>query len=229
MPLEHIRDTHMDFMNILKSFENFIFEVVGWLYFYPRTMWLALFRPGEMMAYADDELDDLPADQYESTISPPLFLLITIVLATWAADSISGPDDPATTPALLLDWKNSLLLTASIYSVYPLVLAIALLRQQHRQIDRRALRPPFYSQCFVAAPFALANALAISLLVLEKSHSTIGGLALFAVTLIWYVVLQTRWFARQLGVSMLRAFWIAAVAILAGFVITGALLVAIFN
>lgn len=219
----------MDFMNILKSFENFIFEVVGWLYFYPRTMFLALFRPGEMMAYADDELDDLPAQQYESTISPPLFLLITIVLATWAADSISGPDDPATTPALLLDWKNSLLLTASIYSVYPLVLAIALLRQRHREIDRRALRPPFYSQCFVAAPFALANALAISLLVLENETATIGGAAIFFAALIWYFVLQARWFSHQLGVSTLRACWIAGTAIGAGFVITGAILIAIFN
>lgn len=219
----------MDFMNILKSFENFIFEVVGWLYFYPRTMFLSLFRPGEMMAYADDELDDLPADQYESTISPPLFLLITIVLATWASDSISGPDDPATTPALLLDWKNSLLLTASIYSVYPLVMAIALLRQRHRQIDRRALRPPFYSQCFVAAPFALANALAISLFALENDNAMIGGGAIFVATLIWYFILQARWFAHQLGVSTLRACWIAANAIVAGFAITGGIIVSVFG
>ena len=102
------------------------------------------------------------------------------VLATWAADSISGPDDPATTPALLLDWKNSLLLTASIYSVYPLVLAIALLRQQHRQIDRRALRPPFYSQCFVAAPFALANALAPMPTLIAADRSLFGTLGLMA-------------------------------------------------
>ncbi len=132
----------MDFMNLLKSFENFIFEVVSWLYFYPRTLWLSLFRPGEMMAYADDELDDLPGDQYESTISPPLFLLITILLATWASDTISGPDDPATTPAFLLDWKNSLLLTASIFSVYPLVMAIACCSSRSaRSTAARCARP----------------------------------------------------------------------------------------
>lgn len=219
----------MDFMNILKSFENFIFEVVGWLYFYPRTLWLSLFRPGEMMAYADDELDDLPADQYESTVSPPLFLLITILLATWASDTISGPDDPATTPEFLLDWKNSLLLTASIFSVYPLVLAITLLRQQGREIDRRALRPPFYSQCFVAAPFALANAIAMALAVLETETAMIGGMAIFVAALLWYLVLQTRWFARQLGVSTLRAGWIAGMAILAGFGITGSIVVAVYG
>jgi len=219
----------MDFMNLLKSFENFIFEVVSWLYFYPRTLWLSLFRPGEMMAYADDELDDLPGDQYESTISPPLFLLITILLATWASDTISGPDDPATTPAFLLDWKNSLLLTASIFSVYPLVMAIALLLQQKREIDRRALRPPFYSQCFVAAPFALANAIAMALFVLETQTAMIGGLAIFAAALLWYFILQARWFVRQLGTSILRACWIAGTAIAAGFGITGAIIVTVFG
>lgn len=219
----------MDFMNLLKSFENFIFEVVSWLYFYPRTLWLTLFRPGEMMAYADNELDDLPSDQYESTISPPLFLLITILLATWLSDSISGPDDPATTPAFLLDWKNSLLLTASIFSVYPLVLAIMLLRQLGREIDRRALRPPFYSQCFVAAPFALANAIAMALIVLETETALIGGLAIFAVTLIWFLVLQTRWFAHQLGISTFRAFRVATTALLAGFGITGTIIVTVFG
>lgn len=219
----------MDFMNLLKSFENFVFEVVSWLYFYPRTLWLSLFRPGEMMAYADDELDDLPGEQYESTISPPLFLLITILLATWASDAISGPDDPATTPEFLLDWKNSLLLTASIFSVYPLVLAIALLVQHKREIDRRALRPPFYSQCFVAAPFALANAIAMALFALETETAMIGGLAIFAATLLWYFVLQTRWFASQLSAPMLRASRIAATAIAAGFGITAAIIATVFG
>lgn len=219
----------MDFMNILKSFENFIFEVVGWLYFYPRTMWLALFRPSQMMAYADDELDDLPDDQYETTISPPLFLLITILLATWATNAIAGPDDPSTTPEFLHDWKNSLLLTASIYSVYPLVLAITLLLQQKREINRRALRPPFYSQCFVAAPFALANALAISLVVLETQEALIGAAVAFFGALLWYCVLQTRWFTQQLGISTMRAAWIAGRAISLGFIITAIIIIAVLG
>lgn len=218
----------MDFMNLLKSFEDFIFEAVSWLYFYPRTMWLSLMRPGEMMTYADDELDDHPTNRYESTISPPLFLLITILLATWMSDAISGPDTAADTPAFLLDWNNSLLLTASIYSIYPLVLAISLLRQRRKSIDRKTLRPPFYSQCFVASPFALANGLAISLFVLEHTHAMIAGVAIFFATLLWYFILQTRWFVSELGVSMMRAGWIAGSTIATGFVITGSILVAVF-
>ncbi len=216
-------------MNLLKSFEDFVFEVVSWLYFYPRTMWLSLVRPSQMMAYADDELDDRPADRYESTISPPLFLLITILLATWMSDAISGPDTAADTPAFLLDWKNSLLLTASIYSIYPLVLSLALLRQKKHAIDRRALRPPFYSQCFVASPFALLNALAISLFVLDSERAMIAGFAVFLGALAWYVILQTRWFATELKVSTARAAWIAGTAIASGFAITGTILVIIFS
>ena len=216
-------------MNLLKSFEDFIFEAVSWLYFYPRTLWLSVVRPSQMMDYADDELDDRPADRYESTISPPLFLLITILLATWMSDAIAGPDSAADTPEFLLDWKNSLLLTASIYSIYPLVLAISLLRQQKRQINRAALRPPFYSQCFVAAPFALMNALAISLFVLEDMNAMIAGVAVFFAALLWYFVLQTRWFASELSLRLVRAGWVAGLTIAAGFAITGSILVAVFS
>lgn len=219
----------MDFMNLLKSFEDFVFEIVGWLYFYPRTMWLSLVRPSQMMAYADDELDDRPADRYESTVSPPLFLLITILLATWMSDSISGPDNPADTPEFLLDWKNSLVLTACIFSIYPLMLALSLLRQQKRPIDRRALRAPFYSQCFVASPFALLNALAMALFVLETQNAMIAGIAIFFAALLWYFALQTRWFASELQVSVPRAAWVAGSSIAAGFAVTGTILVIIFG
>lgn len=39
----------MDFMKIPKSLEEFLYEVMTWLVFYPRKMWLALRRPLVMM------------------------------------------------------------------------------------------------------------------------------------------------------------------------------------
>lgn len=211
-------------MNILKSFEDFIFELVSWLYFYPRTLWLSLVHPSKMMAYADDELDDSPQDRYETTISPPLFLLITLLLTTWMSDAISGPDSAADTPAFLLDWKNSLLFTAGIFSIYPLVISLSLLLKQKRAVDRRSLRPPFYSQCFVASPFAMANGIAIALFVTEQTEAMVGGVVIFIAALLWYFVLQTCWFSQELSLHWLRAAWVAATSILAGFVISASIL-----
>jgi hypothetical protein len=51
----------MDFMRVLRSFEELLYEVASWLVFYPLTMWKALRRPQAMMRYADAELAALLA------------------------------------------------------------------------------------------------------------------------------------------------------------------------
>lgn len=40
----------MDFMKILKSLEEALYEVMVWLVFYPFTMWQVMTRPGGTMA-----------------------------------------------------------------------------------------------------------------------------------------------------------------------------------
>jgi len=227
----------MDFMGLLRSVEDILFEIVSWLYFYPRTFLLSLFRPTKMMAYADDELDDRPQARYESTINPPVFLMITIALASTVSDAIIGPEAVKeamrTSPEFLKDWKNDLMFTAFIFSVYPLVLAMDLLRHRKIAIDRVSLRPPFYSQCFVAAPFGLANYVALAFMSdTTYEYEIMGayydgiyiGFPIFLATLIWYTVLQTRWFVRELGVSTLKGIWIAAFAIFKGFFVTSSIM-----
>ncbi len=69
----------------------------------------------------------------------------------------------------------------------------------------------------------------MALFVLETETAMIGGLAIFVATLLWYFVLQARWFAHQLGISTVRACWIAGTAIAAGFAITGTIIVTVFG
>lgn len=223
----------MDFMGLLRSVEDILFEIVSWLYFYPRTFLLSLFRPQRMMAYADDELDDRPKARYESTINPPVFLMITIAMASTVSEFILGPEAVAQaikdSPEFLRDWKNELMFTAFIFSIYPLLLSIDLLRHRKIAIDRTSLRPPFYSQCFVAAPFGLANHIAIAFMsdttfeypIMGKYYDGIYiGFPIFLVTLIWYTVQQVRWFRLELGTSLLKSCWIAAFAVFKGFFVT---------
>lgn len=68
-------------MKLLKSLEELLYELVSWLLFYPITMWRSVLKPLNMMRYADTELADRPEDQSEDTLSPPLFLLITLLLS----------------------------------------------------------------------------------------------------------------------------------------------------
>lgn len=67
------------------------------------------------------------------------------------------------------------------------------------------MRPPFYSQCFVAAPFALALSLAGQVWRIEIGMAAAAGAALFVVALVWYGVIETRWFRTHLQISTGRA------------------------
>jgi hypothetical protein len=51
--------------------------------------------------------------------------------------------------------ENLLIFRAIIFSLFPLMMACALLRQQKVPIDRNSLRRPFYVQCFLASPYVI--------------------------------------------------------------------------
>lgn len=83
----------MDFVKLLKSLEEPPYELVSWLVFYPITLWRTLTRPLETTRCADLELTDKPEDQYEDTASPPMFLLITLVIAQGLSSALPRAPD----------------------------------------------------------------------------------------------------------------------------------------
>lgn len=172
----------MDFMKLLKSLEELLYELVSWLVFYPITLWRTLARPLETMRYADVELSDRPEDQYDDTLSPPLFLLITLLIAqgiTYAFPTIIDQSHP------IASSSNLLLGRGVVYGVFPLMMAMALLRRKVVPVTRNSLRPPFYSQCYIAAPFAFVCGLAVDLGVMPGCEGIPWGVAAFACAVAW--------------------------------------------
>ena len=102
----------MDFMRLLKSLEELLYELASWLVFYPMTMWRALRHPQAMMRYADMELADDAASQYAETLSPPLFLLITLLIAHGLEMSMLRQATQAALPPLLANDSNLLIFRA---------------------------------------------------------------------------------------------------------------------
>src|SRR6478736_6605240 len=138
----------MDFMRLLKSIEELLYELVCWLLFYPLTLWRTLRHPQAMMRYADVELgDDLP-EQYSDALSPPLFLLITLLLAHGLELGLVSRAVP---------WAPT------------------------------TLRPPFFSQCYVTAPFAFAISLGGQLLLAGHNAFTTVGAAFVVASIVWYI------------------------------------------
>lgn len=213
----------MDFIGIIRSLEELLYEVMSWLIFYPRTLWKTLRDPAGVAAYSDAEQDQEPDERYTETLSPPLLLMITMVL-TYALSHWIGVDEPvATTEAgqvVTESPQNLLLLRALIFAIIPLVISAICMRGGGISIDRKTLRRPFYSQCFLVAPFALMLQSAFAVYRLP-GYGSLAAIVLGVAAFSWFVWAQTGWFATRLNLSGRVALMWATASILAAVILGG--------
>jgi hypothetical protein len=45
----------LDFLKLLRSVEDLLFEVLTWIIYYPRTLWMVMRHPLQMIDYSDHE------------------------------------------------------------------------------------------------------------------------------------------------------------------------------
>lgn len=203
-------------MKLLRSFEDFIFEAVSWLIFYPLTVWRIVTRPLTTMAYSDGEQGETEARRYDESLSPPLLLLVTVVLVDAVANALHFADLKATsqtTAALLASPQNLTLFRAGVFSLLPLVAATTLLRRTNVPLSRETLRPPFYAQCYLATPCSLILGVGQAIFHRNDVPDAVG-VAVGIAGAVWFLVTQTRWFHSRLGVSWLNAGLTTAWAVL---------------
>jgi hypothetical protein len=196
----------MDLIAIIRSLEELLYEVMGWLIFYPRTLWRIVTRPGFMIRYATSEQDDKPVDRYADALSPPLMLLITVLVTHVIAVAIGDKQMAAGPGTLFKSAQNLLLVRALIVAILPLMFTVLSMRRRRLEIDRTTMREPFYSQCFLAVPFVLAFQLAILIGRLGHPIAQPLALAIFLAGLGWYLWAQTSWITLLEGKSGLPAF-----------------------
>lgn len=217
----------MFFVQILKSLDELLYEVMSWLIFYPITLWRTLRHPWRMMDYSDHELKQRAEDQYDDTIGPPLFLLISLLLSHAIELAVIG-ESPivASQQGLdrLVDDDTSLMMLRLVtFAIFPLVMATRLVRARKAGLTRQSLKAPFYGQCYVAAPYALAMGFAGTLIQCHGAAAPITGLVLGLLTLIWYFVLQARWFAQHLGRGFAGGIGQASLALIESLIVVAVL------
>jgi hypothetical protein len=202
----------VDFLRIVRSLEDLLYEIIAWLVFYPRTLARILVHPREMLQYSDVELIEAHEAQYDATLSPPLFLMLTVLIAhaieLAAGEAVGQPK--GTVGQMLYGSEQNLLLTRSVqFSIYALTGATTLLRRRRLRLDRRSLRGPFYAQCYLAAPFGLFLSGATVMARLSSTWWTLAALVLALGAIAWYLGTLADWFRRHLSVSPARAVGIA--------------------
>lgn len=200
----------MNFFNLLQSLDELLYEVMSWLVFYPVTLWRTLVRPLKMMDYSDGEQGDRPDQQYTDTLSPPLFLLLSLILVHAAEIALVGNDAVVASKvglSALVDNNTDLIILRIVsYSLFPVMMATRMVRAKRLRVDRDTLRAPFYSQCYVAAVLAILLGTSEILIKLAHDWSVLAGGALGLAALLWFGFLQTAWFNQHLKCGRLKAF-----------------------
>jgi hypothetical protein len=200
----------MDFLKLLKSIEELLYELVTWIVFYPLTIAKVVGHPIAMMAYAELELGDKLEEQYADALSPPIALLITLFLVHVL--EVIVPRGEAAIPGLLADDNNLIAFRAVAFSIFPLLLAVVYLRQRGTRLTRSSLRPGFYAQCYVALPFVVAFTIGG---MIATRGLLVPGLLLMGAGYVWYIAIQTTWQSRDGKVGRAAAFLTSSCSTLA--------------
>jgi hypothetical protein len=198
----------MGFLQLLRSIEELLYEIMAWLVFYPRTLGRVIRHPLQMLKYSERELGDASAEQYTDTLSPPLFLMLTILLAHGVELSFGQKVDAPTgvVGKLFANSEETMLLFRSVtFSIFPLMFAVAAVNRSEQDLDRSTLRRPFFSQCYLAALFALVISLLSTALAIGDRNTQMAAIIMIGLAVLIYVGLQAAWLKTRLPMGSIRA------------------------
>lgn len=223
----------MDFLKLIRSLEDFLFEVLTWIVYYPRTLWIVIRHPLQMLDYSDHEQSDEEQEQYADTMSPPLLLLLTLVIGHAieinmpSAPSIRTGSDMART--IVASDQNLIALRAFLFGLLPLFAATNYVKHKHLPLERKYLRAPFFGECYVTAIFALLVIVTTGIAAMLPAAKPVLAPLGIAGSTAWFLTVETMQIKRALGFSAIaalaQAVWILAkaliITVLVGVVLAG--------
>lgn len=210
----------MDFLKILKSFEDFVYEALIWLILLPKTLVRIVLRPRQMVAYVQAEQTREGDDRYGDAISPPLLLILCVLVShvfDLALRKQTAQEMGTLAAALLKSEQNLLLYRTMAFGIWSLAGAVWYMCHSRQPIHRINLRNPFYEQCYLVAPFAMAMSISTTFALSGGLLSAFGvGLALLA--LLWFFVAEWHWVRERAGLGAGRSAVVAGGLVLMGLV-----------
>jgi hypothetical protein len=202
----------LDFLKLLRSFEDLLFEVLTWIIYYPRTLWMVVRHPLQMLDYSNHEQMDEEQEQYTDTMSPPLLLLLTLVFAhvveiNTHQESIRAGS--AMARAIVASDQNVIALRAVVFGLLPLFGAANYVRSKNLPLERKYLRGPFFAECYAATVFALMVATTTTMSTLFPSARPLLLPVGYTASTIWFLTVEVLQMRRSLGFSIIKALMLA--------------------
>lgn len=222
----------MDFLKILKSLEELVFEALTWIVLLPYTLLRILRSPVVMADYAAGELRSENETRFSEAISPPLLLILCVLIAHGVdmsmhthADNLDG-----TLAADLLASEQNLLLYRTIaFGIWSLAGSLYYLLRTSRPVNRETLRYPFYEQCYLVAPFALVFSIGVTLISTEQPRALLIGVLAALSAACWFWIAQIAWIRRHTSLRLWRCMVAATAISICGYVVNGLMIYALIH
>ena len=212
----------MDLLKWIKSLDELLFELMSWLVFWPVTLARTAFSPLAMMRYADAQLARPEDEQYDEALSPPVFLILTLLVAHLAGVALGQPDvilDNRRGVASLVTSESAAVgVRLVMFAAFPLLFSVILLAARRKRLNRGSLKLPFYAQCYPATVFAAAMAVAAQIGLLHLAPDGVPALVMLAAAL-WLLAVETLWFRRAHRFAWASALALALAGLVAGLAI----------
>lgn len=201
----------MNFVQWLSSLDELLFELMSWLVFFPVTLWKTLSRPLETMRYAEEQ-QALPRElQYRGAVHPPVMLILTTVVSQAISLSIDGTNPIVASnrglASLVNDNTTLLLLRITLYGVFALIVAVRKVRRSGVELTRDTLKAPFYAQCYFVSSIALFVAIGTTAVTHKMPWVQAAGAVVLVGALLFYMIVEVRWFRRELDQSIGRSIY----------------------
>lgn len=214
----------MNFVQWLNSLDELLYELMSWLVFFPVTLWRIVRHPLATMRYAEDQLLLEPDQQYRGTVSPPIMLILAIVLLQGIGLAEGGVNPIVANrhglAGLVTDNTTLLLLRLVLFASFALILATRKVQRSDVDFDRDTLKPAFYAQCYAIAPFALLVGGGLGAALHPHAIVQPFGIAALVAAFLFYGLVQVSWFRQELQQSRLRSFVDASIGMIASIAIT---------
>jgi len=154
-----------------------------------------------MMERSERELKLPPAEQFKDVVSPPIFLLLTVIAASGFEVAIVGNspilDNGVGLAGLIQDNTSLILFRLIAFASLPVIAGAFALAVMQRPVDRDTLQPYFYGQCFATTPVVLMCSVAETLSRLPQRVADLASAILFVVAAAFYIGVEAIWFAQE--------------------------------
>lgn len=168
----------MNFVRILQSIEELLYDLALWIIFIPKTFIKVVFQPKWAQPYIVGEWEKEVSERYDGYVSPILFwAVICVIPYLFMVDLVNSIYQAHGSQEGFFAKVSVLSLEAEFFSVSlflisgPLAFSLGIQRTRRKSIGRKSMQRVFYTQCICFAPAYLFLLPAVAILILKGSRS----------------------------------------------------------